>query len=180
MDSLYFSHDEKRFFDRVIEEGFELEHGLQWWVVRLAIAHSLQVDGVPDQRYRAPATRERGSELHLAQVTGQGQKQIPDYDDAVRLLLTIKHEQDLFSDESNYLDLVQRHARRGLDIMQAAWPPGRNFHDYLLSELYFGAEMNVSQDDAVLSPLDPEILARGLQQSASRRLPPESRSLVRD
>ena len=172
MDSLYFSADERLFFDRVIRDGLEQQTGVMWWVVRLAIAQSLRLDGVPDARYRAPPTRERGSEIHLEQITGARQPQ--DYDDAIRMLLSVKHSEDLFADPKQYLDLLQRHARRGLELMQAGWPPGGSFHDYLLDELYFGFE---SLPAGSLGPagIDLELLTSGLHQigvSASQAADP--------
>jgi S-DNA-T family DNA segregation ATPase FtsK/SpoIIIE len=176
MVSLYFSKDEKTLFERVNREGFEQANGYYWWPVRLALAQSLKLDSEPDERFRAPPTRDRGSELHLEQVTGRGQRagqqslelgllgRDPDYDDALRLMLSVKHNRDLFANERDYVDLLQRHCRRGLEIIQGSWPPGRSLPDYLLDELFFGVgEYSPAGDDR--SPaFDWPMLARGLGQ----------------
>ncbi|APZ97614.1 hypothetical protein BWQ93_03270 [Sphingopyxis sp. QXT-31] len=176
MDSLYFSKDEKTLFERVIADGFEQQSGYNWWVVRIAIAQSLKIDGEPDARFRAPPTRDRGSELHLAQVTGQGQRagqatldlglpgRDPDYDDAIRLLLSVKHDRDMFANDRDYLDLLQRHARRGLEIIQASWLPGRSFHDYLLNEIFFGIGGDTEDGRPADVELDWPALSRGFAQ----------------
>lgn len=176
MDSLYFSTDDKELIERVIHDGLGQQSGFNWWVVRLAIAQSLKLDGEPDERFRAPPKKDQGSELHLAQVTGKGQRpgrasldlgllgRDPDYDDAIRLLLSVKHGRDLFENDREYLKLLQRHARRGMEIIQGSWPPGRSFHDYLLNELYF---LTGEADEAAASAnstLDWTILNRGLAQ----------------
>lgn len=176
MDSLYFNLSERDLFDRVIREGLGQQSGYHWWIVRLAIAQSLKLEGEPDARFKAPPTRERESELHLAQVTGKGQRpgpamlgvaligRDPDYDDAIRLLLSVKHDRDMFAEDRDYLELLQRHARRGMEILQGSWPPGRSFYDYLLSELFF--DVGAGTDDTGTSnvALDWNALNRGLGQ----------------
>ncbi len=164
MDSLYFSQNERTFFERVINEGLHQETGVLWWVVRIAIAQSLKLDGVPDARYAAPPIKDRGSEIHLPQATGLGQQ--PDFDPAIRLLLSVKHGEDLFTGKG-YLDMIQRHSRRGLEVMQAAWAPGRSFHDYLLDELYFGLDSGEGAGETS-GTLDWAMLSRGLDQISVR------------
>jgi S-DNA-T family DNA segregation ATPase FtsK/SpoIIIE len=174
MDSLYFTLEERTFFDRVIREGLLQERGAYWWIARFAIAQSLRLDDLPDERYRAPSARER-SELHLEQVTGQGKS--PDYDDAMRLLLAMRHQEDLFDDNRRYLELVQRHARRGVEVMQTAWRPGRTFHDYLLDELYSGTgQIGDSDATDTTGLIDLPTLLQGLKQinvSASAAADPQ-------
>ena len=156
MDRFFFNGDEKSFFERVLRSGLEQPvGGYQWWVIRLALAQSLKLDEEPDLRFRAP--RERESQIHIEQMTGE-------YDGAMRLMLSLKHSRDLFSDDDTYADLLQRHARRGLEIMRASWSPGKSFHDYLLDELYAGAG---SISDASLPSgwgLDADVIARGLRE----------------
>lgn len=176
MDSFYFNKEEKDLFERVIRDGLGQQSGYNWWVVRLAIAQSLKLDGEPDERFRAPPTKDRESELHLRQVTGHGQRagqasldlglvgRDPDYDDAIRLLLSVKHGRDMFDEDRDYLELLQRHARRGMEIIQGSWPPGRSFHDYLLDELYFGIGETAAEGDPASMSLDWTTLNRGLGQ----------------
>jgi len=163
MDSLYFTSDERAFFERVIREGFLQERrGVYWWVVRLAVAQSLRLEDLPDERYRAPGGTER-SELHLEQVTGQGKS--PDFDPAMRMMLSVRHQEDLFEDNRRYLELLQHHARRGLAAMEAGWRPGRNFHDYLLAELYSGLDVPDAGDaSGGGGALEVPALLQGLKQ----------------
>jgi S-DNA-T family DNA segregation ATPase FtsK/SpoIIIE len=176
MDDLYFTPDERLFFEKVITEGLLQKEGRYWWTARFALAKSLAMDGVPDERFRAPRGRDR-SELHLQQVTGAGQ-QIGDYDDAVCMMLSVKHQQDFFADQRLYVEMLQRHIRRGLEEMQGSWKPGASFHDYLLDELYFdagapGAEPGVPS----VGEIDIDTLRHGLSQigvNASPAIAPQN------
>lgn len=142
MSSLYFTLEERDFCDRVLEQGLNLQpkQGPRWWVIRLAVSQSLRLESLPDERYNAPT--QRSSELELEQITGVGKEPADNYDDAMRLLLSVRHQQDLFAeeDDSLYLQALQRHARRGIEQMRSAWRPDRSFHEYLLEELYLDAE----------------------------------------
>lgn len=164
MSSLYFSAEERDFFEKVIDSGLLQRRGHYWWVVRFALSQSLLLDTLPDERYRAPGGRDR-SELELEQITGLGKSSSDDYDDAVRLMLSIRHQEDLFSNNRKYVDLLQRHARRGLEFMQAAWQPGRSFHDYLLDELYVGASRDaVTGEVSAADVINVDTLLQGLKQ----------------
>lgn len=171
MDSLYFNADEKLFFKRVLTEGLLSPTGPNWWVVRLAIARSLREEGDPDDRYRTP--RPYDSELHLEQVTGLRSSRLPDHDNAVRLMLTVHHGQDLFEDDRRYLELVQRHSRRGLHLMQSEWGQGRSFHDYLLGALYSGLESagHTEASGGGAKTLDLPSLLQGLKQIGVTAIP---------
>lgn len=163
MARFFFNADEKAFFDRVLRVGLEQPAGgAFWWVVRLALAQSLRLTDDPDIRYRAP--RDRSSELHLEQVTGE-------YDSALRLMLSLRHGHDLISDDTNYADLLQRHFRRGLDVMQGSWSPGRSFHDYLLDELYFDAGASPDDTTVGLTGLTEDMISRGLREINVRSKP---------
>jgi S-DNA-T family DNA segregation ATPase FtsK/SpoIIIE len=141
MSSLYFTSEERDFCDRVLEQGMNMQpkRGHRWWAVRFAVSQSLRLDTLPDERYNAPTNRV--SELELEQITGFGKDPSENYDDAMRLLLSVRHRQDLFNDEDDhiYLQALQRHARRGIESLMSAWRPDRSFHDYLLDELYLDA-----------------------------------------
>ncbi|WP_071754709.1 FtsK/SpoIIIE domain-containing protein [Burkholderia ubonensis] len=162
MSSLFFTAEERNFFEMVLDKGLHDRRGHYWWVVRFAIAQSLRLELPVDDRYGVPAGRDR-SELELEQITGLG-KEVQDYDDALRLMLSVRHQEDLFVDTRRYVELLQKHARRGIDFMRGAWQPGRNFHDYLLNELYTGIGDSVSQMDAGASLIDFEIVNQGLNQ----------------
>ncbi|BCM17812.1 FtsK/SpoIIIE domain-containing protein [Mesorhizobium sp. J8] len=160
MDDIFFSPEERDFFDAVLAKGLLQPQGYYWSVLRFALALSLRMDGMPDERY----SRAKGSgrsELHLQQLTGRGTDK--DYDDAVRLMLSIKHHTDLFKSQSEYVELAQRHFRRGLEAMMRAWQPGRDFHDYLLDELYFNADSATGpSDDQIMAAPSEDMLNQGL------------------
>lgn len=165
MSSLYFTVEERDFFERVRQHGLFHQKAPAWWVVRFAIAHSLRLESLPDSRYVAPSTR-GNSELELEQITGFG-KSNPDenYDGEMRLLLSVRHNEDLFGNEALYLDCLQRHARRGLELMKAAWQPSRTFHDYLLDELYSDAGAGSGSGESMGSAsFNFESLVHGLMQ----------------
>jgi S-DNA-T family DNA segregation ATPase FtsK/SpoIIIE len=163
MSSLYFTAEERDFFERVRQHGLHQKSAPAWWIVRFAIAHSLKIETPPDSTYGVPQSRV--SELELEQITGFG-KATPEenYDDEMRLLLSVRHEQDLFGDEKAYLDCLQRHARRGLELMKAAWLPSRTFHDYLLDELYIGIGISSQEQEIGTASFDFSALMQGLIQ----------------
>lgn len=163
-DSLYFTADERLFFERVIDDGLlqRNRRGVYWWVVRFAIAQSLRIEEDPDERYRAVGGKDR-SELHLEQITGRAKS--PDYDDAMIMMLSLRHRIDLFDDHDLYVEWLQRHARRGLQVLEESWRPGTSFHDLLLDGLYHGATAtSLDGDGHVGETIDFGALQRGLQQ----------------
>ena len=161
MDSLYFTKEERDFFTQTLKEGLLQQRGLQWWIVRLAVARSLRLPDAPGERFRSPGRDRRGSELHLKQVTGLGQQ--PNHDDAVRLMLCVRHGEDFWDNDRAYLDLLQRHARRGLELMRSEWSPSRSFHEYLLEALYDQADSLLGEGETE-SGLDLTTLLQGLTQ----------------
>lgn len=163
-DSLFFTAEEKAFFERLIGDGLlQNRRGVYWWAVRLAIARSLQEGEDPDDRYRGPGGGGR-SELHLEQVTGRSSSVLADYDDAFALMLSMRHGVDLLEDHDLYVELLQRHSRRGLELLAADWRPGSTFHDVLLDTLYYQAGGPTSEGKISSDLLDFAALQRGLQQ----------------
>jgi S-DNA-T family DNA segregation ATPase FtsK/SpoIIIE len=163
MSRLYFTTEERSFFDRVREQGLYQPKAPYWLVVRFAISQSLRLAAPPEERYGAP--HGRASELELEQITGFGKTTSENYDDAMRLLLSVRHHEDLFGDDSRYIELLQRHARRGIEFMMAAWQPSRSFHDYLLDELYVGTGFAREQESGKTTGIfDFAALAQGLKQ----------------
>ncbi|MDB0573531.1 DUF87 domain-containing protein [Ralstonia solanacearum] len=166
MSSLFFTPDERQFFERVLETGLNDRRGHFWWVVRFALAQSLRMELPIDDRYGVPpAGGGPRSELELEQITGYGKDASQDYDDSLRLLLSIRHQEDLFVDNKRYVELLQKHARRGLEFMKAAWRPESSFHDYLLDELYIHSGYGGVQEEAVTGDLiDFSTVMQGLKQ----------------
>jgi S-DNA-T family DNA segregation ATPase FtsK/SpoIIIE len=162
VSKLYFTLDERAFLDRVATHGLSRPKMPAWPIVRFAVTQSLRLSTLPDERYSAPSGR--GSELELEQITGFGKSALEDYDDEMRFLLSICHQEDLFGDTSRYLDLLQRHARRGIEFMLSAWQPGRSYHDYLLDEIYVDAATAQHSKEGSSDNLDFAALSQGLKQ----------------
>lgn len=163
MSKLYFTLEEREFFERVATFGLLRPKTPYWKIVRFALAQSLRLNSLPDARFAPPPGR--GSELELEQITGFGKTAAEDYDDEMRFLLSVRHQEDLFRDNDRYVELLQRHARRGIDVMISAWQPGRSFHDYLLDELYADAAIgNAHLSGETTSNLDFAALSQGLRQ----------------
>ena len=163
-DSLYFTAEERLFFERAIDDGLlqRNRRGVYWWIVRLAVAQSLKIEADPDERYRAVGGKDR-SELHLEQITGRAKS--PDFDDAMIMMLSLRHGIDLFDDHDLYVEWLQRHARRGLQVLEESWRPGTSFHDLLLDGLYHSDEsVGGGGDSAGHGTIDFPALQRGLQQ----------------
>lgn len=169
-DSLYFTGDERALFERVIGDGLlqRGRRGVYWWVVRIALAQSLRMDGEPDKVFGAVGGRDR-SELHLEQVTGRGKES--DLDDELMMVLSLRHGRNLFDDHDGYVDLLQRHARRGLSVLMESWGPGMSFHELLLNGIYYddsSAGAGESAEGPVPLALDFASLQRGLSQIGVR------------
>jgi S-DNA-T family DNA segregation ATPase FtsK/SpoIIIE len=162
VSKLYFTADERAFFDRVAAHGLSRPKMHYWPIVRFAITQSLRLKTLPDERFSAPPGR--GSELELEQITGFGKSSSENYDDEMRFLLSVCHQEDLFGDSIRYIDLLQRHARRGIEFMLSAWQPGRSYHDYLLDEIYADAAGSLPFGDAPANNLDFAALSQGLKQ----------------
>ncbi|MER9507676.1 FtsK/SpoIIIE domain-containing protein [Mesorhizobium sp. M0579] len=160
-DSIYFTVEERAFFERIIDDGLMQDgrRGVYWWIVRIAIARSLQESDEPDERYKAMP--KSPSELHLEQITGRAKQ--PDYDDAFALLLSLRRDEDLFENHDLYVEVLQRHARRGMELLHESWLPGTSFHDVILDSLYFRPSVD---DDHSPNKGDVQfdILKKGLQQ----------------
>lgn len=164
-DSLYFTPEERAFFERALGDGLlqQKTRGSYWRIVRLAIARSLQESDEPDDpRFRAPSGS-GGSELHLEQVTGRNSSRMVDLDGAFVMLLSLRHNLDLLKDQDRYVELVQRHARRGIELLQLDWRPGTTFHDALLDTVYAAVDGS-GTGRAAADLFDFAALQRGLQQ----------------
>jgi S-DNA-T family DNA segregation ATPase FtsK/SpoIIIE len=167
-DSLYFTLEERTLFERIIDDGL-MQHGkrgVYWWIVRIAIARSLQEKDEPDDRYRAMP--KSPSELHLEQITGRGKS--PDYDDAFMLLLSLRRDENLFDDHDLYVEVLQRHARRGMELLRESWLPGTSYHDVVLDSLYY-QEFDGADDPGVSAEVHVDVLKKGLQQIGVQATP---------
>ncbi|WP_338806482.1 FtsK/SpoIIIE domain-containing protein [Pseudomonas chlororaphis] len=167
MISLYFSAEEKAFMEELLSVGLAAPGGHKWWLIRFAIARSLKIDGEPEERYGPPSAKGGSrSELNLEQITGWGKEEAQNFDDAFRMLFSVVHNVELFDGDRRFVELVQRHARRGLESMRGAWTSGRSFYDYLLDELYLdaGYSESIESKEGDRGAVDFAMLSQGLQQ----------------
>lgn len=153
MDKFYFTQEERALMHRVIEKGLLQRPGRdapQWWVARLALAKSLQMQGSPEESDFAPPPNVKGgSELHLDQIAGKG-KGIEDYTETFKLLLSTRHDIDLFEDNSKFEEMLHRHIRRGLREIRISWRENFDFFDYLYQDLFYeGVDESVDRSGGV-------------------------------
>jgi S-DNA-T family DNA segregation ATPase FtsK/SpoIIIE len=163
-DSVFFTAEERAFIERAIADGFhQRPRGVYWWMIRLAIARSLQEGDEPEgPQYRTPGGSGR-SELHLEQITGRGSSVLVDFDAPFAMLLSVRTGLDLFQDQDAYVDAIQRHSRRGLELLQLDWRPGTTFPDALLDTVYASID-GAGSGAAAANLFDVAALQRGLQQ----------------
>ncbi|MGZ8227676.1 MAG: FtsK/SpoIIIE domain-containing protein [Methylococcaceae bacterium] len=150
MADIYTSQDDENTIEQVKTYGFKTPKAPKYRVLRLALAKSLSIDTPPDEELDMIVGK--GSEYSLAQVTGLGKTENDgalDYDDATRAVLSVYHNEDLFSAEVRYLKLLQRHIRRGLREIRTSWNRSHSFSNWLREELIFDspAEKAISEDD---------------------------------
>nr|VFJ55286.1 MAG: DNA segregation ATPase FtsK/SpoIIIE, S-DNA-T family [Candidatus Kentron sp. FW] len=162
MADIYTSRADEDTIDLVLRKGLEAKTLPKWTVLRLALAQSLRLDSPPDASLDKP--EDRGSEYRLEQVTGRGQapkgaETRTDFDDPIRALLSMYHNQNLFLDVATYRKLLQRHIRRGLREIRVGWRESHDFHQYLYQELFAGldgmaeAKLSHEQSDRLTNAL---------------------------
>lgn len=146
MKKVYFDTEERDLMTRVLADGLLYPQaalgraggtsGGRWWeVLRIALALSLRLPDHPDERYaRRPNPN---AEPHLDAVIGRN----PTGDDlssVFQALISTHQGEDLFSDEDRFVEILQRHLRRGLEEIGAGWRKGNDFFDFLRQELVVG------------------------------------------
>ena len=146
VDRIQLGSDDRETIQQILRYG--LRHHEQWVGGRLALARSLQMSDLPDPRtFQRQAQQRGGVELHAAQLTGEGKGPNEDVTDLFRALLSVYEGRDYFEDEEGFHDALQRHVRRGLQEFRNTWPVTRDFHEYLLQEMFFEAELAHARDN---------------------------------
>lgn len=141
MADIYTSQQDEQTISDVLRYGFSFSSLSTKWPkyipLRIALAKSLQIDHPPEDDYDTIDIR--GSEYSLEQLTGlskeidmQGHQ---DFDDAICGLMSIYHEEDLFSDQSSYKKWLQRHIRRGLYEIRSSWKVNHEFISWMKEEI---------------------------------------------
>ncbi|MGH7027485.1 FtsK/SpoIIIE domain-containing protein [Brevundimonas sp.] len=139
VQKVHLSEAERSEVQAVIRSGLRAKVD-QWTVARLALARSLQEPTSPSPELFPPnPQRAGGTELHAAQLIGEGKGQEEDFSDAFRAVLSVYEGVNLFADEDAFHDVLQRHVRRGLQLIRSEWTEGQDFPQYLLQQLFFGA-----------------------------------------
>lgn len=144
MADIYTSHDDENIIETVKTYGFRTPKAPKYRVLRLALAKSLSIDTHPDKDLDTLVGK--GSEYWLEQVTGYGNNKNDgalDYDDAIRAVLSVYHNEDLFNSDARYKKLLQRHIRRGLREIRASWNRGHSFIHWLREELISEASLEI-------------------------------------
>lgn len=146
--------DEKTIQD-VLRDGLEMKNAPKQVVLRIALAKSLQITTAPDESYDYIASDDKGGEYKTARVSGVGlppdDKGRQDFDAAMRSILSIYHEENLFEGENaekRYRQLLQRHVRRGLHEIRTTWRTNHDFHSFLYHELFSSANPVVSPSNS--------------------------------
>lgn len=153
MAKIYTSAQDEMLIETILARGLRAK-APKWTVLRLALAKSLALPTPPDESLRREAGK--GGEYSLEQATGQGQGEKLDFTEPFRALLALYHNEDLFSQEERFRDLLELHVRRGLREFRAGWRDSHDFHEYLLQELFAGQsgeEEGATTDEALAKAL---------------------------
>ena len=138
---IHFDADERDLMIRVLADGLHFPYtslsrgatsGHWWHVLRIALALSLRLSHPPDETFTKPSVSK--AEPRLEQVIGASSTD-EDLSDIFQALISVHQGEDLFSDEDRFVELLQRHLRRGLAEIRAGWRKGNNFFDFLRQEL---------------------------------------------
>lgn len=132
---------DEQFVKDIRREGLLADDGLpKWTVLRLALARSLEIQTPPDEQL--DELHDGGHRYDLQQVAGKDQSDDADgprdFNLAYTALLSAYHQEDLFSNQDRYVQLLQRHIRRGLREFRSSWRKGHDFHAYLFQDLFGG------------------------------------------
>ena len=169
MADIYTGSDDEETIKLVREKGLGVRGVPKWTVLRLALAHSLHIATPPSESLDRIDDRKNGSEYHLEQVTGRGlgagtdNEPGQDYDAAIRALLSVYHDEDLFADTSAYKRLLQRHIRRGLREFRSGWRTSHDFHDFLYQELFSQHQGGRAEQQSLTEELKRGLAEIGVQ-----------------
>ncbi len=140
MANISISEEDENIILQVRSLGFRTPDAAKYRILRLALAKSLRIETPPESDL--DTIEKKGRDYDLEVVTGFGKsedgKGFHDFDDAVRALLSVYHQEDLFASDQEYKKLLQRHIRRGLREIRTSWSSGHNFINWLREELFQG------------------------------------------
>ncbi len=143
MADIYTNKQDEETIKQVRLHGLKTPNAPKLRVLRIACARSLQLATPPGKEYDRIDSNLKGSEYERARITGKGlqadESGRQNFDHAIRTLLCVYHEEDLFNGvkgEKRFNQLLQRHVRRGLHEIRTTWRPGHDFHQFLYHELF--------------------------------------------
>ncbi len=148
MPDLYTDKDDELIVSQVLSNGFQVPEHHKYLVFRLALSKSLRIATPPDSNLDNAGTE--GKSYRLEQVTGKGKDNdelgVLDFDDVIIALLSVYHQEDLFTDLKRYKKLLQRHIRRGLREIRTSWGPSHDFISFLKEEIFSGLKAVPNSD----------------------------------
>jgi S-DNA-T family DNA segregation ATPase FtsK/SpoIIIE len=107
----------------------------------MGLARSLQEADAPDAtRFKRLPQQEGGATLHANQLAGEGRAGDLDFTDVYRAVLSIYHNINLFENDDLFHDTLQRHIRRGLEVVDKEWQKEGDFNQYILQQLFAGLD----------------------------------------
>lgn len=138
MGDIFLTEDEGRQLDEILRYGFDSPKAPKWWAVNVAVARSLAMEGLPGDDFGKPhAGQGKGAEIHLEQIVGKKSSHGDNIEYALKLMLGAKHKENIFENEPLFIDLLQKHTRRGLKDIKATWKRGNDFHDFLYQDFFY-------------------------------------------
>lgn len=135
MAKIYTGQSDEKTIELIKSKGLEISSLPKWVALRLALALSLKIPESPGADWETIEDRSGGgSEYSYEQLSGEGQEE--DYTEVFCALLSVYHEEDLFSNPEMYRRYLQRHIRRGLHEIRTSWKDGHDFHAFLGQDIF--------------------------------------------
>lgn len=156
MGDIFLTEDEGRQLDEIIRYGFDAAKAPKWWAINVALARSLAMEGLPGDEFGKPLSGQgKGAEIHLEQIVGKKSTYGDNIEYALKLMLGIKHKENILENDDLFIDLLQKHTRRGLKDIKATWKRGNNFYDFLYQDFFYTHQapfpIKVSEEKSSLS-----------------------------
>lgn len=152
MAEIYTSQQEETLIDDLLRHGLHNSKRPKLGILRLALGLSLHMKTPPDIKW-ANTTPKDGKPYKMERITGlnSDSNRNNNYENALKAMLSVYHQQDLFADSTLFVSWIRAHVHRGLDEISRSWRPGNDFIEYLLQEF-----SDVWQSDSSPSPAQEE------------------------
>ncbi|MGI0407205.1 FtsK/SpoIIIE domain-containing protein [Helicobacter himalayensis] len=176
------NHHEELLINRIRKDGFgfkEENEFPKYFILRVALAWALNAPFLPLESKdweRKRLEGDKGKEYHLEQITGKGKDKKEDFDLLIRSMLYIKHKEeldrdkkDIFSDEKEYLKILNRYIQRGLYELDNTYKSSDCFYQWCLDNLHLSPtqekqtkENPKSNDEGYFSKLQDYFKRQGI------------------